>query len=148
MKPRPFVLITALIYIGIGISGSLFAQDVYKHAMETYSHSNCENFVMYNDGNDNPIFAEPQVLIVNPYNISQNITYTFKMCTVEDGRCAPQYSKNINVPIGGRYQHTYRLNMNVRYKKAGDYHYTVSTDISGDITEHTEKTCGIHVRKD
>ena len=147
MKPKPFVLITALIYIGIAASSIAFAHEAFMSRFDMYSNPQCENYIVVENTGNHPIYAEPQVIIKNPYNGVRNITYTFRMCTLEDGKCATPFTKSVSISPQGTYQHTYRLNMNVNFNKYGDYHYTVSSDITGDVEEHAEKTCGIHVRK-
>lgn len=141
MKPKPFF--TLAIYMGIVASSALFAHEAYS---QTYSKPECFNFQYVEKMGKFQIEANPSISIKNVRNSSLNITYTFRMCT-EDGYCAREFTKTHEIPAGNNYQHNYRISQWVKYDRYGDYHYTVSVDIAGDINEHTEKTCGIHIRK-
>lgn len=147
MKPKPFVLITALIYLGLTLETLAFADDIYNTSNGTYGKPNCRNYTFVEDTGTQPITAEPQIFIINDSLSSKSITYTFSTCTIEDHKCAIPFTKSKIIPPGGTYQHTYQLTVNVRYHHPGNFNYKVMTDITGDITEHAEKACGIHIRR-
>jgi|GEM_PF-6091700 len=147
MKPKTFVLIPALIYIGIAASTLAWSNDMYMSKFDAYSNPQCQNYTIPEHTGESPIYAEPKIVIDNPWNTRREITYKFTMCVMETGKCAIPFSKSISMNPRSKYQHAYRLNMMVDFKNPGDYHYTVTTDITGDVTEHAEKTCGIHVKR-
>ncbi len=135
--------ITLAVTAGIALSSLLFVQDVMA---QSYGEPQCLNLQFVEGTGKHPITAFPKVVITNSLNRPMSFGYTFKICA-EDGSCGTTFSKNQTIPSGNTYQHTVELFQTVKFDRHGDYHYTVSVDITGDINEHTEKTCGIHIRK-
>jgi len=136
--------ITIGVVAGLTLSSLLFAQDVMA---QTYGTPQCENVQFVEGKGAQPLTGIGDVMIHNTLNRTANITYTFKICTLEDYSCGTTFTKTHAIPNGNTFRHAMQLQQTVKFGKYGDYHYTVSVDITGDINEHTEKTCGIHIRK-